>query len=90
MKVSKSLGNGQKGESDYLLHILQHLCFNGIVVLQTSQQYICFRFSGADISIVVRDALMQPVRKVQNATHFKRVIIGLQLLLHTINMFLIF
>ncbi|KAG1664667.1 Vacuolar protein sorting-associated protein 4B [Nymphon striatum] len=31
-----------------------------------------FRYSGADISIVVRDALMQPVRKVQTATHFKR------------------
>ncbi|XP_076112569.1 vacuolar protein sorting-associated protein 4B-like isoform X2 [Mytilus galloprovincialis] len=30
-------------------------------------------FSGADVSIVVRDALMQPVRKVQNATHFRRV-----------------
>ncbi|XP_078462546.1 vacuolar protein sorting-associated protein 4A isoform X2 [Lampetra fluviatilis] len=30
-------------------------------------------YSGADISIVVRDALMQPVRKVQSATHFKRV-----------------
>ncbi|RUS85861.1 hypothetical protein EGW08_006345 [Elysia chlorotica] len=30
-------------------------------------------YSGADISIVVRDALMQPVRKVQNATHFRRV-----------------
>jgi len=31
-------------------------------------------FSGSDISIVVRDALMQPVRKVINATHFRQVI----------------
>jgi len=30
-------------------------------------------YSGADISIVVRDALMQPVRKVQTATHFVTV-----------------
>ncbi|XP_028855630.1 vacuolar protein sorting-associated protein 4B-like isoform X1 [Denticeps clupeoides] len=30
-------------------------------------------YSGADVSIVVRDALMQPIRKVQSATHFKRV-----------------
>jgi vacuolar protein-sorting-associated protein 4 len=30
-------------------------------------------YSGADISIVVRDALMEPVRMVQQATHFKRV-----------------
>ncbi|KAL8564594.1 Vacuolar protein sorting-associated protein 4B [Nucella lapillus] len=30
-------------------------------------------YSGADIGIVVRDALMQPVRKVQTATHFRKV-----------------
>uniref|UniRef100_A0A915E2L5 Vesicle-fusing ATPase n=1 Tax=Ditylenchus dipsaci TaxID=166011 RepID=A0A915E2L5_9BILA len=30
-------------------------------------------YSGHDISIVVRDSLMQPIRKVQSATHFKRV-----------------
>lgn len=30
-------------------------------------------YSGADVGIVVRDALMQPVRKVQTATHFKKV-----------------
>jgi len=34
---------------------------------------ILISYSGADISIVVRDALMQPVRKVQTATHFKRI-----------------
>ncbi|KAF4703121.1 Vacuolar protein sorting-associated protein 4 [Perkinsus olseni] len=30
-------------------------------------------FSGADISVLVRDALMQPVRRCSQATHFKRV-----------------
>jgi len=30
-------------------------------------------YSGADINILVRDALMQPVRKVQTATHFRQV-----------------
>eukprot|EP00091_Calanus_sinicus_P014649 TRINITY_DN32272_c0_g1_i1.p1 TRINITY_DN32272_c0_g1~~TRINITY_DN32272_c0_g1_i1.p1 ORF type:complete len:216 (-),score=81.84 TRINITY_DN32272_c0_g1_i1:13-660(-) len=30
-------------------------------------------YSGSDISIVVRDALMQPVRKVQTATHFRKI-----------------
>ena len=42
----------------------------------SSKKYanVCYgRYSGADISIVVRDAMMQPVRKVQQATHFKVV-----------------
>lgn len=30
-------------------------------------------FTGSDISIVVQDALMQPVRKIQSATHWKKV-----------------
>jgi len=30
-------------------------------------------YSGADIAIIVRDAMMQPVRLVQTATHFKKV-----------------
>ena len=30
-------------------------------------------YSGSDIAVVVRDALMQPVRKVLAATHFKAV-----------------
>ena len=30
-------------------------------------------YSGSDIAVVVRDALMQPIRKVQSATHFKKV-----------------
>ena len=30
-------------------------------------------YSGHDIAVVVRDALMQPVRKIQQATHFKWV-----------------
>jgi vacuolar protein-sorting-associated protein 4 len=30
-------------------------------------------YSGSDISLVVREALMAPVRMVQNSTHFKRV-----------------
>lgn len=31
------------------------------------------RFSGSDLSVLVRDALMEPIRKVQLATHFKTV-----------------
>ncbi|KAJ1948267.1 Vacuolar protein sorting-associated protein 4 [Dispira parvispora] len=30
-------------------------------------------FSGSDIQVIVRDALMQPIRKVQMATHFKHI-----------------
>ncbi|KAF8531021.1 AAA-domain-containing protein [Gautieria morchelliformis] len=32
-------------------------------------------YTGSDISVVVRDALMQPVRKVLSATHFKPVVV---------------
>ncbi|SCU83605.1 LADA_0C12464g1_1 [Lachancea dasiensis] len=30
-------------------------------------------YSGSDIAVVVKDALMQPIRKIQNATHFKNI-----------------
>jgi vacuolar protein-sorting-associated protein 4 len=30
-------------------------------------------FSGADIGVLVRDAIMVPIRKVQGATHFKQL-----------------
>ncbi|KAF8366948.1 vps-4 [Pristionchus pacificus] len=30
-------------------------------------------YSGYDINILIKDALMQPVRRVQSATHFKRI-----------------
>lgn len=30
-------------------------------------------YSGHDVAVVVRDALMQPIRKIQQATHFKPV-----------------
>lgn len=30
-------------------------------------------YSGSDIAVVVKDALMQPIRKIQIATHFKNV-----------------
>ena len=33
-----------------------------------------FRYSGSDISTLVRDALMQPIRKINSATHFKQVV----------------
>lgn len=33
----------------------------------------CDGYSGSDVSVLVRDALMAPVRKVQSATHFKQI-----------------
>lgn len=30
-------------------------------------------FSGSDLGIAVQDALMQPIRKIQSATHYKKV-----------------
>lgn len=32
-------------------------------------------YSGSDITVLVRDAIMEPVRKLQNATSFKRVMV---------------
>ena len=40
-------------------------------------------YSGSDIAIAVQDALMQPVRKIQTATHYKRVPPPLALLIQT-------
>ena len=37
-------------------------------------------YSGSDIAIIVQDALMEPVRLVQQATHFKPVCISRHLL----------
>lgn len=34
---------------------------------------ISAEYSGSDISIAVQDALMQPIRKIQTATHYKKV-----------------
>jgi vacuolar protein-sorting-associated protein 4 len=36
-------------------------------------------YSGSDISIAVQDALMQPVRKIQMATHYKKVFVCISL-----------
>lgn len=30
-------------------------------------------FSGSDVAVVVKDVLMEPVRKTQDATHFRCV-----------------
>lgn len=31
-------------------------------------------YTGSDINIAVQDALMQPIRKIQTATHYKKVV----------------
>lgn len=36
-------------------------------------------YSGSDISIAVQDALLQPVRKIQTATHYKKVSLSFSL-----------
>lgn len=33
-------------------------------------------FSGSDCSVVVKDVLMQPIRQLQEATHFMKVRVG--------------
>jgi len=33
-------------------------------------------FSGSDVSVVVKDVLMQPIRLLREATHFKKVGVG--------------
>ncbi len=32
-----------------------------------------FSYSGADIAVVCREALLRPIRRLGSATHFKRV-----------------
>lgn len=44
-----------------------------VLTLLAPLHLIYCRYSGSDIAIIVRDALMQPVRKVMSATHFKQV-----------------
>lgn len=48
---------------------IYQMCFTFCV----NVNFCYFRYSGSDIAVVVRDALMQPIRKVQTATHFKWV-----------------
>ena len=48
---------------------LQKKIFLMVIICSSSNN----RYSGADIGVCVRDALMEPVRKVQRATHFKNV-----------------
>lgn len=54
---------------------------NGQISILKQVSLIYRRYSGSDVSVVVRDALMQPVRKVLSATHFKKVSFAIGLLL---------
>lgn len=46
-------------------------------------------YSGSDITVAVQDALMQPVRKIQQATHFKPVSLGLFFFFFLVTVFVI-
>ncbi len=35
--------------------------------------FFIFSYSGADIAVVCREALLRPIRRLSSATHFKRV-----------------
>lgn len=49
------------------------LSLTPLVGIQLPLATVSPSYSGSDIAVVVRDALMQPVRKVLSATHFKEV-----------------
>lgn len=58
-KDYKALADRTEGSVTYCSIIAQSLIYTNC------------SYSGSDVAIVVRDAIMQPVRKVLSATHFK-------------------
>lgn len=53
-----------------------HLCCLSFALLPAFVQVLGQRtegFSGSDISTVVKDVLMQPIRLLRDATHFRKV-----------------
>ena len=50
------------------------VCFE-IVSIENQVKYmlVFFSYSGADIGVVCREALLRPIRRLGTATHFKRV-----------------
>ena len=48
-------------------YVIRKACYLSVYMLNP----VTCSYSGSDIAIVVQDALMQPVRKVLTATHFK-------------------